>query len=160
MGKEKVPVTPAIRQLKDNRIDFTPCPYKYEEAGGTSVAARELGVDESKVIKTLVMQDENKNPFLVLMHGDKSVSTKSLARAINVKNIKPCDPQTANKHTGYIIGGISPFGTKKQLKVYIEATILELDKIYINAGRKGLLAEMSPKDLERVLKAVTVNAAI
>lgn len=160
MGKEKQPVTQAIRTLKESGVDFLLRPYKYQEKGGTGVAAIELGVDEHQVIKTLVMEDEDGSPFLILMHGDKEVSTKGLARLLGVKAVSPCDPEVAHRHTGYVVGGISPFGTRKRLKIYVEASILEFQKIYINAGKKGLLAEMSPQDLESVLKPVPVNVAV
>lgn len=159
MSKEHVPATPAIRVLKDNRVDFIPRPYKYEERGGTEVASRELGVDEHLTVKTLVMEDETKSPFIVLMHGDREVSTKDLARTLGVKAVHPCDPASASRHTGYMVGGTSPFGTKKTMPVYVEETILSLPAIYINAGRKGLLVEMKPADLARVLKPVPVNVA-
>ncbi|MGQ9647195.1 MAG: Cys-tRNA(Pro) deacylase [Thermodesulfobacteriota bacterium] len=159
MSKDKFPVTPAIRTLRENQVDFIEHPYKYEEGGGTEVAARELGVDEHLVIKTLVMEDDQKNPFIILMHGDKQVSTKELARAMNVKSVHPCDPQVAFKHTGYMVGGISPFGTKKRLRVYVEETILSLPRIFINAGRKGLLFEMSPADVVKILRPTPVRVA-
>lgn len=159
MAKEKVPSTPAIRFLKKYSVNFIPRVYKYEEKGGTEVAARELEVDEHSVIKTLVMEDEKKNPFIILMHGDKLVSTKTLARVLGSKSITPCDPKVASKHTGYVVGGTSPFGTKKELPVYIEESILTLPKILINAGRRGLLVEMPTSDLIKTLKpkAVTVG---
>jgi len=159
MSKEHLPATPAIRALKENRVDFVPRPYKYEERGGTEVAARELGVDEHLTVKTLVMEDEKKTPFIVLMHGDREVSTKDLARTLGVKTVQPCDAAAANRHTGYMVGGTSPFGTKKALPVYVEETILGLPMIYINAGRKGLLVEMKPADLAKVLKLTQVNVA-
>ncbi len=160
MAKDKSPVTNAIRVLRESKADFILRPYDYEEKGGTAVSARELGVDEHQVIKTLVMEDENRNPLIILMHGDKEVSTKSLARVLGVKSIHPCEPTTANKHTGYMVGGTSPFGTRKPLPVYLERTILELSKIFINAGKRGLLAEMAPSDLIRVLKPVVVEVGI
>jgi len=160
MSKDKVPTTQAVRTLKENGVDFTLRTYKYEEKGGTPVASRELGVDEHQVIKTLVMEDDHRNPLLILMHGDKQVSTKNLARVLGVKSVEPCDPETAHRHTGYMVGGISPFGTRKPLKVYVEASILDLPKIYINAGKRGLLAEMSPEVLKRVLNPTPVNVAI
>ena len=159
MIKEKFPVTSAIRFLREHQIDFMERPYKYEEHGGTETAAKELGVDEHLVIKTLVMEDDKKRPFIILMHGDREVSTKELARVIGVKSVNPCDPQIALKHTGYMVGGISPFGTKKPLRVYVEETILGLPKIFINAGRRGLLVEMSPSDLAKTLKPIPVKVA-
>ena len=159
LSKDKLPVTSAIRMLRENQVDFIEHPYKYEEGGGTEVAAKELGVDEHLVIKTLVMEDDRKAPFIILMHGDREVSTKELARGIGVKSVHPCDPQVAFRHTGYMVGGISPFGTKKRLRVYVEETILSLPRIFINAGRKGLLCEMSPEELIKVLKPVPVRVA-
>lgn len=159
MVKEQIPVTPAIRVFREQRVAFTLRPYKYEERGGTEVASRELGVDEHRVIKTLVMEDERKNPLIILMHGDREVSTKDLARTLGVKMIQPCDPATANRHTGYVVGGTSPFGTRKPLPVYIEKTILDIPAIIINAGKKGLLAEIATTDLVRVLKPIPVNVA-
>jgi Cys-tRNA(Pro) deacylase len=159
MSKDHIPATPAIRVLKDNEVDFIPRPYKYEERGGTAVAARELGVDEHLTVKTLVMEDEKKLPFIVLMHGDKEVSTRELARILGVKTVQPCDPATASRHTGYLVGGTSPFGTKKVLPVYAEETILSLPVIYINAGKKGLLVEMKPAELAKVLKTMPVKVA-
>jgi len=146
--------------LKEKSATFILRTYKYEEKGGTPVASRELGVDEHQVIKTLVMEDDRKNPLLVLMHGDNQVSTKNLARVLGVKSVEPCDPETAHRHTGYMVGGISPFGTRKPLKVYIEESVLELPRIYINAGKSGLLAEMTPQELKRVLNPTPVNGAI
>jgi Cys-tRNA(Pro) deacylase len=159
MSKDQIPATPAIRVLKDNKVDFIPKPYKYEERGGTEVAARELGVDEHLTVKTLVMEDEKKAPFIVLMHGDREVSTKELARILGVKTVQPCDPAAATRHTGYMVGGTSPFGTKKVLPVYAEETILSLPVIYINAGKKGLLVEMKPAELVRILKTTPVKVA-
>ena len=160
MGKDKIPVTPAIRTLKEHGVEFILRTYKYEERGGTPVAARELGVDEHRVIKTLVMEDEANHPFLVLMHGDREVSTKGLARHLQVKTVRACEPDTAHKHTGYLVGGTSPFGTRKPLKTYVEASILELPSIYINAGKKGLLAEISPGSLKEVMDLTLVQVAV
>jgi Cys-tRNA(Pro) deacylase len=159
MVKERFPTTQAVRALKEQDADFTLRYYKFEEKGGTQVAARELGLDEHLVIKTLVMEDELGNPFLVLMHGDRQVSTKTLARILGVKSVRPCDPHVANKHTGYFVGGTSPFGTRKPLRVFVEQTVLGLPKIYINAGKKGLLAEMSPGVLTKILNPTPVKAA-
>ena len=160
MVKDRIPTTQAIRTLKEHEVDFSLHPYNYEEKGGTMVAAKELGVDEHMIIKTLVMEDNKGGPFLILMNGDKKVSTKALARALGVKRVTPCAPQVAHRHTGYFVGGISPFGTRKPLRVFVEASIMDLEKIYINAGRKGLLAGMSPGDLARILDLTPVNAAI
>ena len=160
MSKEKFSTTQAIRALKHHKIEFSIHDYKYEEKGGTAVAARELNVEEHMVVKTLVMEDGNGHPFLILMHGDKKVSTKALARALGVKTVRSCDPKVAHKHTGYLVGGTSPFGIKKPLRIYIEKTILNLKKIYINAGKRGLSAEISQGDLMSVLKPTPVNVAI
>jgi Cys-tRNA(Pro) deacylase len=141
-------------------VSFTEHPYRYEDRGGTRVSARELGVDEHVVIKTLVMQDERRQPLIVLMHGDREVSTRNLARQIGVKSVEPCDPATAERHTGYQVGGTSPFGTRKLLPVYVERTILDLPRIYINGGRRGSLVSLSPADLARVLSPTLVGVAV
>jgi Cys-tRNA(Pro) deacylase len=159
MAKDKTPVTPAVRLLKQLSVPFIGRPYPYEEHGGTAVCARELQVAEHAVIKTLVMEDENRQPLLVLMHGDLQVSTKALARTLGVKQISPCTPDTASKHTGYLVGGTSPFGTRKPLPVYMEASILELPVIYINGGKRGFLLEMAPADLQKVLNPKLVKVA-
>jgi Cys-tRNA(Pro) deacylase len=153
-------LTAAIRVLREHAVPYTEHLYKYEERGGTRVSARELGVDEHTVIKTLVMQDEAKHPLVVLMHGDREVSTKNLARQIGAKTVAPCDPAAAERHTGYQVGGTSPFGTRKALPVYIERTILGLPRIYINGGRRGLLVSLSPADLSRVLSPIVVDVGI
>ena len=160
MAKERFHTTQAIRMLKEHGVDFRLHPYKYEEKGGTERAARELQIDEHLAVKTLVLEDEKGHPFLVLMHGDRQVSTKALARFLGVKSVRPCEPHVANRHTGYVVGGTSPFGTRKGLKVYVEASILDLHKVFINAGKRGLLAEMSPADITRVLNAIPVQVAI
>jgi Cys-tRNA(Pro) deacylase len=160
MSKDKVPVSPAIRQLRAAGIEFTDHLYEYEEKGGTAVSARELGVDEHSVVKTLVMEDERKNPLIVLMHGDRQVSTKELARVLRVKTISPCNPETATRHTGYMVGGTSPFGTRKSMPVCIERTILKLPRIYINGGRRGYLVGMNPADIAKALDTKLVNVAI
>ncbi len=159
MAKENFPLTHPVRILRENGAGFTIHQYKYQEKGGTEVAARELDINEHIIIKTLIMEDEQKTPFIILMHGDKQVSTKEMARFLGVKSVNPCDAKVAQKHTGYLVGGTSPFGTKKQLPVYIEETILSLPGILINAGKRGLLAEMTPGDLTRILKPTTVNVA-
>ncbi|WP_410498629.1 Cys-tRNA(Pro) deacylase [Chitinibacter sp. S2-10] len=156
---EKMPVTTAIRFLRQHKIAFTEHLYAYEEKGGTAVSARELGVDEHCVVKTLVMQDENKQPLVVLMHGDKEVSTKNLARFIGCKTITPCTPEVANKHSGYMVGGTSPFGTKKVMPVYMQQSILALEKIYINGGKRGFLVCLSPADVANSLAVIQVDIA-
>ena len=152
--------TPAIHQLKQHRVPFTEHEYRYEERGGTAVSSRELGVDEHIVIKTLVMEDDRKQPLIVLMHGDKDVSTKNLARQIGCKSVSPCVPEVAQKHSGYLVGGTSPFGTSKPLPVYLERSIADLDRIYINGGRRGFLVSLAPTDLIRVLSPTLVDAAL
>ena len=154
-----VAATPAVHFLRKHGVAFGEHPYRYEEHGGTRVSSRELGVDEHAVIKTLVMQDESRRPLLMLMHGDREVSTKQLARQIDCKTVEPCDPAVAQRHTGYAVGGTSPFGTRKPLPVYVERTVLDLDRIYINGGRRGLLVSIAPGELVRVLSAVAVVAA-
>jgi Cys-tRNA(Pro) deacylase len=152
--------TPAIHFLRKHNVAFTERTYRYEEHGGTRVSARELGVDEHSVVKTLVMEDELRHPLLVLMHGDREVSTKQLARQADRKTIVPCDPIVAQKHTGYLVGGTSPFGTRKTLPVFMERTILDLDVVRINGGRRGLLVELSPLEIRRVLQPVLVDVAL
>ena len=159
MAKDKTPSTPAVRSLRAARISFVPRQYDYEERGGTRVASAALGVDEHLVIKTLVMQDQETNPFLVLMHGDCQVSEKALARTLGVKGVGPCEQADVTRHTGYQTGGVSPFGTRKRLPVYMEKTIADLPVIYINAGKRGLLAEMAPAQLVKLLKPTMVEVA-
>lgn len=158
--KEKTPVTPAVRMLRAEKIQFTDHLYAYEEKGGTAVSARELGVDEHCVIKTLVMEDENGTPLIILMHGDLQVSTKELARIVGVKQITPCSPETAQKQTGYLVGGTSPFGTRRAMPVYMEEDIARLERIYINGGKRGYLVSMTPQDLIRLLKPIPVKTGI
>ncbi|SEM14071.1 Cys-tRNA(Pro) deacylase [Syntrophus gentianae] len=160
MSRDKIPVTPALLTLKKNSVVYTPRTYKYVERGGTRVSAMALGVDEHEVIKTLVMEDEQKTPLIILMHGDREVSTKNLARFLGVKAVHPCDPKIAEKHTGYKVGGTSPFGTKKTLPIYMEETIAELPRILINAGSRGFLAEMPPSELIRVLHPIPVKISV
>lgn len=160
MAKDKTPVTPATRLLKQAGIDFTPHLYTYEERGGTTVSARELGVDEHQVIKTLVMENEQRQAMLVLMHGDLEVSTKELARTIGFKIVAPCSPDTALRHTGYQVGGTSPFATRKELPVYMEETITSLPLIYINGGKRGFLVSLEPQLLVKLLKPALVKVGI
>jgi Cys-tRNA(Pro) deacylase len=160
MSKDKGSVTSAVRALREAGVEFTEHPYKYEDRGGTAVSARELKVDEHAVVKTLVMEDEDKKPLIILMHGDREVSTKELARIAGVKRIVPCTPETATRHTGYMVGGTSPFGTRKVLPVYMEDTILALPRIYINGGKRGYLVGIDPKELVRTLKPVLVKVGI
>jgi Cys-tRNA(Pro) deacylase len=160
MGKDKTPVTPAVRQLRAEKVDFADHPYTYEEKGGTAVSARELGVNEHCVIKTLVMEDDGKNPLVVLMHGDLQVSTKELARIIGVKQVTPCSADTAQRHSGYVVGGTSPFGMRRQMTIYMEESIALLERIYINGGKRGYLVSMAPDELIRVLKPVPITVGI
>lgn len=157
---EHAPETPATKFLKANKVAFTPHLYAYEEHGGTRVSARELGVDEHCVVKTLIFEDENAKPLIVLMHGDCKVSTKELARQIPCKKVEPCKPEVANRHTGFLVGGTSPFGTKKAMPVFVERSILELPLIYINGGKRGFLVGIDPAILASVLKAKAVDAAL
>lgn len=160
MANDKQPVTPAIRVLREHGVEFTEHTYKYEEKGGTTVSSRELGVPEHQVVKTLVMEDDTKLPMIVLMHGDKQVSTRNLARQIGKKSVQPCKPEVADKHSGYQVGGTSPFGTRRAMTVYVERSIVELPRIWINGGRRGFLVSFDPKELVRVLKPVLVEVAI
>jgi Cys-tRNA(Pro) deacylase len=160
VAKPRLPSTAAIRFLKQKNAAFEIRPYAYEDKGGTSVAARQLGVDEHRVVKTLVFEDHNGAPLIVLMHGDREVSLKNLARHIGAKQVGVCTPQAAHRHTGYQVGGISPFGTRKTLPVYVEATILELPGLYINAGARGVLAEISADTLVRLLDPIRVSVGI
>jgi Cys-tRNA(Pro) deacylase len=152
--------TPATVFLKRHGIAYTEHEYDYLEHGGTEVSARALGVPEHDVVKTLVMQDEAGKPLIVLMHGDRTVSTKNLARQAGVKRIEPCRPDAAQRHSGYQVGGTSPFGTRKKLPVYMERSILELPKIYINGGRRGYLLGISPAEIARVLQPKLVEVAL
>ncbi len=154
------PMTLAVRQLLAEKVNFTPHLYTYEEKGGTAVSARELKLEEHAVIKTLIMEDEQKRPLIVLMHGDRQVSTKELARYLKVKTITPCKPEVADRHSGYQVGGTSPFGTKRKMPVYMEASILELDRVYINGGKRGFLVGLNPQDIVRILQAELVHVAI
>jgi Cys-tRNA(Pro) deacylase len=160
MSGERMPSTPAVLALRAAGIAFTPHFYAYEEKGGTTVSARELGVDEHAVVKSLVMQDDKGAPLIVLMHGDRTVSTKTLARLIGVKAVTPCAPDAAQRHSGYRVGGTSPFGTRKKMPVYVERSILALPAIYINGGSRGFLVCIAPEVLTRLLAARPVDVAI
>jgi Cys-tRNA(Pro) deacylase len=146
--------------LKKNGVAFTAHEYEYVEHGGTEVSAQALGVPEHHVVKTLVMQDEDGRPLIVLMHGDRKVSTKNLARQANRKRVEPCKPEVAQRHSGYQVGGTSPFGTRKPLPVFMERSILELPHLYINGGRRGFLVKLAPGELVRLLGPVLVDAAL
>jgi Cys-tRNA(Pro) deacylase len=158
--KEHISETPATALLRKQKVAFSEHPYEYEEHGGTAVSSQALGVDEHHVVKTLVMQDEASKPLIVLMHGDCKVSTKNLARNIGCKSVEPCKPEVAQRHSGYMIGGTSPFGTKKAMPVYVEESILALETIYINGGRRGFLVGIAPRVLVDVLGAKPVHCAL
>ena len=160
MKSDRAPETPATQFLRKHGIAHSTHLYDYEEHGGTRVSARELNVDEHAVVKTLVMEDEHGKPLIVLMHGDCKVSTKELARQSGRKKIEPCKPEVANRHTGYMVGGTSPFGTKKQMPLFIEKSILDLPLIYINGGRRGFLVGVHPHDIVRALAPGVVEAAL
>jgi Cys-tRNA(Pro) deacylase len=160
MGHDRTPMTPAVRALRQAGVGFTEHPYTYIEHGGTAAFARQYAVDEHLVIKTLVMEDDAKKPLVVLMHGDREVSTKELARTLGAKSVHPCAPDAAERHSGYQVGGTSPFGLRKPLPVYVEESILALPVIYINGGKRGFLVGLDPKDLIRALKPIPVRVAI
>jgi len=152
--------TQATVFLKANKVAYTVHEYDYVERGGTEVSAQSLGVTEHEVVKTLVMQDEDAKPLIVLMHGDRKVSTKNLARQAGVKRVEPCKPDVAQRHSGYQVGGTSPFGTRKRLPVYMERSILELQQIYINGGRRGFLVKLAPQEIVRTLQPTLVEVAL
>ena len=154
------PVTPATRLLRNNNCDFTAHLYRYEERGGTAHSAVSLGVDEHWVIKTLIMEDDRRQPLIVLMHGDRKVSTRELARRLGARSVVPCDPAVASRHSGYQVGGTSPFGTRKSMPVYMEASILDLPRIYINGGKRGFLVGLAPAEIQRLLQPVLVSVAV
>lgn len=157
---EDYPMTTAVRQLRAAGVSFAPHLFNYVEHGGTKVSSQILGIPEHSVIKTIVLETETKQPLLVLMHGDREVSTKQLARILGVKRIELCTPEAGHRHTGYQFGGTSPFGTRKKLPVYAEKTIFDLPKIYINGGKRGFLVEIDPKELKRVVGAEEVVVGI
>lgn len=154
------PVTQAVRYLREKNVEFVPRLYDYVEKGGTAESARQLGVDEHAVVKTLVFETNEKKPLIVLMHGDRQVSTKNLARHLGVKSVEPATPGRANKWTGYLVGGTSPFGTRTRMPVYVERTIFDLNKIYINGGKRGFLVKIDPGELKRILRVEEVEVAI
>ena len=156
----KVPSTAATRLLREKGVAYTEHAYRYEEHGGTRVSARELGVDEHAVVKTLVMEDDRKRPLVVLMHGDREVSAKALARHLGVKSVSLCSPEAAHRHSGYLVGGTSPFGTRKPMPVCMERTILELPRIYLNGGSRGFLVGLAPDDVVRLLSPALVEVGI
>lgn len=154
------PVTQAVRYLREKRVEFIPHLYDYVEKGGTSESAKQLGVDEHAVVKTLVFETNDGKPLIVLMHGDRHVSTKGMARHLGVKSVEPASPERAAKWTGYLVGGTSPFGTRTQMPVYVEATIFKLERVYMNGGKRGFLVEIDPAILSRVLKVEEVDVGI
>lgn len=156
----KAPSTNATRLLKASGVAYAEHLYRYEDKGGTAVSARELGVPEHAVIKTLVFEDDRKQPFLILMHGDREVSAKDLARQLGARSVQPCKPEVADKHSGYQVGGTSPFGTKKAMPIYAEGTIFDLDRIWINGGAKGFLVSLEPLVLKTLLHAIPVSVAL
>jgi Cys-tRNA(Pro) deacylase len=156
----KVPSTPATRLLRERGVSYTEHVYRYEEHGGTRVSAEALGVDEHAVVKTLVLEDDERKPLIVLMHGDRDVSLKTLARAIGTRSVEMCDPRVAQRHSGYLVGGTSPFGTRQAMPVYVERSVLALDRIYVNGGSRGFLVGLAPADLARVLAPIPVDAAL
>jgi Cys-tRNA(Pro) deacylase len=160
VGRDRTPVTPAVRALRAAGVEFSDHPYAYEDKGGTAVPARDLGVDEHAVIKTLVMEDDRRQPLIVLMHGDMQVSTKELARLVGVRSVHPCTPETAAKHSGYLVGGTSPFGTRRQMPVYMEESILALPQVYINGGKRGYLVGVTPGAVTALLKPRLVRVGI
>jgi Cys-tRNA(Pro) deacylase len=160
MARDNLPTTQAMRVLREHAVDFTHHPYAYEERGGTEVSARELGVDEHAVIKTLIMEDDQRKPMIVLMHGDREVSTKNLARLLGVKTVAPCAPAIADRHSGYQVGGTSPFGTRRAMPVYAERSIAQLPYLYVNGGRRGYLVGMPASEMLRVLQPTLVDIAI
>ena len=159
MAKIKYPVTAAIRSLRTAKAAFTPHLYTYEAHGGTASAAQQLGVPEARVIKTLVMETDTRAALIVLMHGDREVSLKAMARLLGVKTVTPCSPETATRHTGYLVGGTSPFGTRTSLPIYMEQTIEECATVFINGGKRGFLVELTPAEAVRVLQPQMVSAA-
>lgn len=160
MDKTSYPVTPAVRLLREKKIAFEPRLYDYKEHGGTARSAAELQIPEHEVIKTIVMQTDDRRPLIVLMHGDREISTKELARAIGAKTVSPCAPDVAQKQTGYQVGGTSPFGTRRALPVYVEKSIFDLPRIYINGGKRGFLVAIDPNDIKAVLPVTEVQVAI
>ena len=154
------PITPAIRVLREHQVEFTPHVFDYVEKGGTKHSSEILGVDEHSVIKTLIFETNERKPLIVLMHGDLKVSTKNLARHLKVKTVAPAAPEKANNLTGYLVGGTSPFGVKTKMPVYVESSIFELERIYINGGKRGFLVEIAPEVLQKVLPIQKVEVGI
>lgn len=151
MSRDRLPSTPALRLLRAEKVDFEAHPYRYVDAGGTAWFAQQAGVDEHLVIKTLIMEDDRGDPVIVLMHGDCEVSTRTLARHMGCKSVEPCRPTVADRHSGYQVGGTSPFATRREMPVYAHAGIADLDRVYINAGSRGLIVSMATEDMVRLL---------
>ena len=160
MSKEKTPITSAVRFLRAEKVAFSDHLYTYEEKGGTAASSLALGIDENAVIKTLVMEDDKRNALIVLMHGDMQVSTKELARVIGIKQVSPCTADVAQKHSGYLVGGTSPFGVRHPMPVYMENSIVDLTKVYINGGKRGYLVGLPPSEIVRILKPCIVSVGI
>lgn len=160
MGHDKIPMTAAVRVLRQAGVAFSDHPYAYVEHGGTAEFAAQARVEEHAVVKTLVLEDDAGRPFVVLMHGDRQVSAKEMARVLGAKSVRPCAPDVAERHSGYRVGGTSPFGLRKPLPVYIEATVLDLPRIYVNGGKRGFIVGLEPKELVRVLEPTPVRVAI
>ncbi|MCU0243887.1 MAG: Cys-tRNA(Pro) deacylase [Acidobacteria bacterium] len=160
MGRDRAPATAAVRALRAAGVSFSEHPYAYVERGGTAAFAAAAGVDEHAVVKTLVMEDDARRPLVVLMHGDREVSTKELARTLGVRSVHPCAPETAERHSGYQVGGTSPFGLRKPLPVYVEESVLALPAIYINGGKRGFIVGLDPKELVRLLRPTPVRVAV
>ena len=159
MASKPPPMTQALRVLRAAGVEFETHEYAYVEKGGTAASSAALGLSEHQVIKTLVLEDDTKEPLIALMHGDKQVSTRNLARQIGMRSVQPCKPEVADRHSGYQVGGTSPFGTRRAMKIYMERSILELGRIWINGGRRGLLVSLDPKEAARVLQPVLVDVA-
>jgi Cys-tRNA(Pro) deacylase len=157
---DKHPTTMAVRALRAAKVSFAPHLYPWEARGGTAASAQHLGVDEHLVVKTLIFEDDQRKPLCILMHGDREVSTGKLARQIGARDVRPCTPEVADKHSGYQVGGTSPFGLKKPMPVYVERSILALQRLYINGGARGFLVELAPAELARVLQPTPVDAAV
>jgi Cys-tRNA(Pro) deacylase len=156
----KAPSTPATRLLRERGVAYTEHLYRYEDRGGTATSSRELGVAEHAVVKTLVMEDQDRSPFIVLMHGDREVSTKALARQLGHREVRMCKPEVANRHSGYQVGGTSPLGTRKPMPVFMERSILDLPRIYVNGGSRGFLVGVAPQDLAGLLSPTLVEVAL
>ncbi len=159
MTRPEYPITPAVRALRAAAVEVRPHEYAYVEHGGTAASAKALGLDEHCVIKTLILEDDAKRPLVVLMHGDREVSTQRLARLLGCRDVRPCTPEQATRHTGYLVGGTSPFGTRKKLPIYAERSVFDLARLYLNGGKRGFLVELTPEELQRALSPILVDVA-